>query len=278
MGIIIDGKQLAEKRRQEVWKERQHLADLSLGVVIATTDTVTSSYVGIKKKAAASLDISVTEYRLPETCSEDDIIAAIKKASIHNGIILQLPIPRGLDVDRVKNAIPHMLDVDVMSNASFAELKRCDFLATPPVPAAMRYVLKEYNVDLKGKNVVIIGKGRLVGRPADVMFRCLGANTTVLVKGDHIPTYTKDADIIVSGTGVSHLIKPDMIKEGAIIMDAGASELGGKLVGDADPACAEKCSIFTPVPRGLGPIVVVEIFANLVALAKQYEPSYASEV
>ena len=159
--MIIDGKQLAEKRRQEIWKERQHLADLSLGVIIATTDKVTSSYVGIKKRAAASLDISVTEYRLPETCTEDDIIAAIHKARIHNGIILQLPIPKGLDVERVKNAIPHMLDVDVMSDASFSELKRCDFLATPPVPAAMRYVLQEYKVDLKGKYVVIVGKGRL---------------------------------------------------------------------------------------------------------------------
>jgi methylenetetrahydrofolate dehydrogenase (NADP+)/methenyltetrahydrofolate cyclohydrolase len=276
--MIIDGRALAEKRRQEVWQERQHLADLSLGVIIATTDTVTSSYVGIKKRAAASLNISVTEYRLPETCTEDDLIAAIKKASVHNGIILQLPIPKGLDVDRVKNAIPHMLDVDVMSDASFKELKRCDFLATPPVPAAMRYVLKEYNVDLKGKNVVIVGKGRLVGKPADIMFQCLGAKTKVLQKGDDVVANTINADIVVTGTGVSHLIKPDMIKEGAIIMDAGASELGGQLVGDADPACAEKCSIFTPVPRGLGPIVVVEIFANLVALAKQYEASYASEV
>lgn len=278
MGIIIDGKALAEKRRREVWEERKNLADLSLGVVIATTDKVTASYVGIKKKAAASLDISVTEYRLPETCSEEDIIAAIKKASIHNGIILQLPIPRGLDVDRVKNAIPHMLDVDVMSDASFAELKRCDFLATPPVPAAMRYVLQEYNVPLKDASVVIVGRGRLVGRPAEVMFKCLGAKPKVLVKGDDVGFHTKKADIIVLGTGVSHLIKPDMIKEGAVILDAGASELGGKLVGDADPACAEKCSIFTPVPGGLGPIVVVEIFANLVALARQYEASYASEV
>jgi methylenetetrahydrofolate dehydrogenase (NADP+)/methenyltetrahydrofolate cyclohydrolase len=276
--MIIDGKALAEKRRQEVWEERKNLAELSLGVVIATTDTVTASYVGIKKKAAASLDIAVTEYRLPETCSEDDIIAAIKKASIHNGIILQLPIPKGLDVDRVKNAIPHMLDVDVMSDASFAELKRCDFLATPPVPAAMRYVLKEYNVPVKGANVVIVGKGRLVGKPAEVMFNCMGAKTKVLQKGDDVAANTKDADIVVTGTGVSHLIKPDMVKEGVVIMDAGASELGGKLVGDVDPAVAEKASVFTPVPRGLGPIVVVEIFANLVALAKQYESSYASEV
>lgn len=276
--MIIDGKALAEKRRQEVWAERQHLADLSLGVIIATTDTVTASYVGIKKRAAASLNISVTEYRLPDTCTEDDIIAAIKKASVHNGIILQLPIPKGLDVDRVKNAIPHMLDVDVMSDASFKELKRCDFLATPPVPAAMRYVLQENKVDLKGKYAVIVGKGRLVGKPAEIMFQCLGAKTKVLQKGDDVAANTKDADIVVTGTGVSHLIKPDMVKDGVIIMDAGASELGGKLVGDVDPAVAEKSSIFTPVPRGLGPIVVVEIFANLVALAKQYEASYASEV
>jgi methylenetetrahydrofolate dehydrogenase (NADP+)/methenyltetrahydrofolate cyclohydrolase len=264
--MIIDGRQLAEDRKKEVFAERSKLGPLSLGVIIATTDTVTKSYVGIKKKAAEALNISVQEYRLPDTCTEGDIVEAIKAASVHDGIICQLPIPKGLNFDAIKNDIPLMLDVDVLSDPAFAEFEKCTWPAIPPVPAAMKYVLQRHNVDLMGKNIVIVGKGRLVGRPADVLFRCLGANTKVLVKGDDVAANTRNADIVVLGTGVTHILKPDMIKEGVVILDAGASELGGKLAGDADPACAEKASVFTPVPGGLGPIAVVEIFANLIAL------------
>ena len=266
--MIIDGRQLAEDRKNEVMKERRKLGALSLGVVIATTDAVTSSYVGIKKRAAASLDISVEEYRLSDTATADDVKDAIKKASRHDGIILQLPIPKGIDVDAVKNAIPVHLDVDVLSDAAFAKFAKGEFHATPPVPAAMLYVLKQNGVSVVGKNVVLLGKGRLVGRPAEVLFTRLGANVTALIKGDDISPL-KEADVVVCGTGVPGLLKPDMVKDGVVILDAGASELGGKVVGDADPACAEKASLFTPVPGGVGPIAVVEIFANLVALHEQ---------
>ncbi len=266
--MIIDGRALATQRTEEVRKERGHFGALSLGVIIATTDTVTSSYVGIKKRAAEALGITVQEYRLPGTCSEVDIVNAVKSASVHDGIIVQLPIPKEIDIDRIKDEIPIRLDVDVLSSAAFAEFSACTFSATPPVPAAMRYVLEQNKVQISGANVVIVGGGRLVGKPAEVLFRCLGAHTKILIKGDDVASFTKDADIIVLGTGVSHLLKPDMVKQGVVILDAGASELGGKLTGDADPACAEKAALFTPVPGGLGPIAVVEIFANLVALKK----------
>ncbi len=265
-GMIIDGRALAEDRKKEILERRQKFGALSLGVVIATTDTVTSSYVGIKKRAAASLNIEVEEYRLSELVTEADIISAIQKASKHDGIILQLPIPKGVDVDVVKNAIPKHLDVDVLSDEAFKEFSEGKFPAVPPVPAAMLYVLKRHTTPIYGSTVVLVGKGRLVGRPAEVLFKRLGAKKIItLIKGDDMAP-TKDADILVCGAGVPGLIKPEMIKEGVVILDAGASELGGKVVGDADPACAEKASLFTPVPGGIGPIAVVEIFANLVTL------------
>ena len=263
--MIVDGRSLAEDRKSEVLTMRRKLGGLSLGVVIATTDGVTSSYVGIKKRAAASLDIAVEEYHLPDTATADDIIDALKKASRHNGIILQLPIPKGIDVDVVKNAIPATLDVDVLTDVAFDQFVKGTFRATPPVPAAMLYVLKRHGVSVVGKNVVLLGKGRLVGRPAEVLFTRLGANVTALIKGDDISPLSH-ADVVVCGAGVPGLLKPGMVKDGVVILDAGASELGGKVVGDADPACAEKASLFTPVPGGIGPIAVVEIFANLVAL------------
>ena len=265
--MIVDGRRLAAERREEVRAEREKFGPLSLGVVIAVTNPVTQSYVGIKKRAAEALGISVVEYRLPETASLEEVIAATKKANQHDGVIVQLPLPPGIDVEAAKNAIEPEKDVDVLSDTAFDLYAKNQFPAVPPVPAAMHYVLKRSGVDVVGKNVVIIGKGRLVGRPATVLFERLGARVTALEKGDSLEP-TKSADIIISGAGVGGLLKPDMIKEGVAIVDGGTSELGGKVVGDADPACAEKASVFTPVPGGVGPIAVVEIFANLVALQR----------
>ncbi len=266
--MIIDGRKLAEERKQEVKIERATYGALSLGLVMATTNAVTQSYVGIKKRAAADLDITVAEYRLPDNASIDEIITATREASVHDGIILQLPLPQGIDIDTAKNAIKTDIDVDVLSDSAFEKFEGGTFAAIPPVPAAMHYVLRRNNIDPKGKRVVIIGKGRLVGRPAAVLFAQLGAEVIALEKGDDVPSNTITADIIISGAGVGSLIKPEMIKEGVVILDGGTSELGGKVVGDADPSCADKALIFTPVPGGIGPIAVVEIFANLVNLKR----------
>jgi methylenetetrahydrofolate dehydrogenase (NADP+)/methenyltetrahydrofolate cyclohydrolase len=265
--MIVNGRKLAEERKEEVRKDREKLGVLSLGVVIATTNPVTESYVGIKKRAAADLDIDVIEYKLDDSASLEEIIEATKKAGKHDGIILQLPLPAGIDVDVAKNAIPTMLDVDVLSDPAFDLFAQNNFAAVPPVPAAMWHILKRHNIEIKGANMVLIGGGRLVGKPAGVLFERLGAKVTTLIKGDSLDP-TKDADIIISGAGAPALLKPDMIKEGVAIIDGGTSESFGKVVGDADLACAEKASIFTPVPGGVGPIAVVEIFANLIALKK----------
>jgi methylenetetrahydrofolate dehydrogenase (NADP+)/methenyltetrahydrofolate cyclohydrolase len=262
--MIIDGKKLAEKRREELRREREKLGALSLGVVIAVSDTVTQSYIGIKKKAAEALGIDVVEYRLSGGTTADAIVA-VEKASVHDGIITQLPMP-GIDIDAVRNAIPLERDVDVLGDAALKRFAEGRFPPTPPVPAAMQYVLSRNAVSLKGKKVAIVGYGRLVGRPAATLFKHLGASVSISDKGDDIAGATKVADIIALGTGVAGILTPDMIKEGAIILDAGASEANGKVVGDADPKCAEKASLFTPVPGGLGPVAVVEIFANLIAL------------
>jgi methylenetetrahydrofolate dehydrogenase (NADP+)/methenyltetrahydrofolate cyclohydrolase len=270
--MIVDGRKLAEERREEVRAERKKFGPLSLGVVIATESPVTQSYVGIKKRAAAALDITVQEYRLPETASLSEIIAKVREATRHDGIILQLPLPPGIDVEAAKNEIPLALDVDVLSDAAFDEFAAGRIAAVPPVPAAMQYILKRSGVDPKGKKIAIVGsKGRLVGRPAEALFKRLGAEVIGLDKGDDIAGNTRLVDIVITGTGVAGLIKPDMIKEGAVVLDGGASSPSGQLLGDADPACAEKASVFTPVPGGVGPIAVVEIFANLVSLKGHFK-------
>lgn len=266
--MIVDGRQLAADRREEVRKERSKFGALSLGVIMATRSPVTESYVSIKKRAAEALAIEVMEYRLPETATLRDIAQAVKEASTNDGIILQLPLPEGINVDIAKNDIPLTLDVDVLSDTAFEEFSAGRIAAVPPVPAAMHYILKKNNISVAGKKLICVGGGRLVGKPATALFSRLGADVVTLIKGDSLEA-TKEVDIVVLGAGVGGILKPDMIKEGVVILDGGTSESSGKVVGDADPACAEKASIFTPVPGGVGPIAVVEIFANLVSLKAQ---------
>jgi methylenetetrahydrofolate dehydrogenase (NADP+)/methenyltetrahydrofolate cyclohydrolase len=268
--MIVDGRALAEERKEEIRKERGRFGALSLGVVMAGESPVTQSYVGIKKRVAESLGISVQEYRLPDTSTTEEIITEVERAVAggHDGIILQLPLPSGVDVEAAKNIIPLVLDVDVLSDAAFDAFARNDFPAIPPVPAAMWYILKRNSIPLLGANLAIIGRGRLVGKPAEVLFKRLGANVTVLRRGDDIASVARDADIIISGAGVPGLLTSDMVKKGVVIIDGGTSESSGKVVGDADLACVEKASVFTPVPGGVGPVAVVEIFANLVNLKK----------
>lgn len=266
--MIVDGRALAADRREEVRKERARFGALSLGVVSAGSSPVTQSYVGIKKRAAEALDITVGDYRLSDTATTEEIIEAVRKACSagHDGIILQLPLPEGADVEAAKNEIPLMLDVDALSDAAFDAFAKNDFPAVPPVPAAMHYILKRSGVPIAGAKMAIVGRGRLVGKPAEVLFKRLGADVRMVGRKDDLAKAAKDSDIIIAGTGVPALLKPDMVKQGVVIIDGGTSESGGMVVGDADPACAEKASVFTPVPGGVGPIAVVEIFANLVAL------------
>jgi methylenetetrahydrofolate dehydrogenase (NADP+)/methenyltetrahydrofolate cyclohydrolase len=133
----------------------------------------------------------------------------------------------------------------------------------------MEYVLRTHDISCVRKRVTVVGQGRLVGKPAAALFEKRGAVVVRVAKGDDIGAATRDADIIVLGAGEPGLLKPEMIKDGVVILDAGTSESRGAVVGDADPACADKASLFTPVPGGIGPIAVVEIFANLFELARR---------
>lgn len=253
--MIIDGRALAEERVAELLKERSELGPLTLSIVVTQEDAVTSSFLRIKGKIAERLAVAV------EYVSSFDAVRG-------DGIILQLPLQAGLDVDVERNKIPLLHDVDVLSNLAFEEFTRAEF-PPPPVARAVDVVLVKSGISVSGKKVVVVGQGRLVGKPVAELMRQQGALVTVLEKGEAIEPHTKDADIIVLGAGVPGLLQPDMVRDGVVILDAGTSELSGKVVGDADPACAEKAALFTPTPGGIGPLAVVEIFANLFELVKR---------
>lgn len=253
--MIIDGRALAERRIAELLSERSTLGPLTLSLVVMQEDAVTASFLKIKSRVAERLQVTV-EY-----------VPSMQRAT-GDGIILQLPLPSEVNVDLERNKIPLLKDVDGLSDAAFAAFVRGDF-PPPPVPRAMEYILASHNISLTGKRVVVVGQGRLVGTPAAELCRQRGALVTVVGKGDDVARQTRAADVVILGAGEPLLLKPEMVRDGVIILDAGTSESSGKVVGDADPRCAERASLYTPVPGGVGPVAVVEIFANLFALVKR---------
>ncbi|HRZ30216.1 MAG TPA: bifunctional 5,10-methylenetetrahydrofolate dehydrogenase/5,10-methenyltetrahydrofolate cyclohydrolase [Candidatus Paceibacterota bacterium] len=262
--MIVDGKALAEEIKQDL-RARARGKDLHLAVVWVGEDPVSERYVERKKKLGLDLGIEVVVYEYPSTILEGDLIEEINRLVADdkiNGIIVQLPLVGGIDEQKILDLISPEKDVDALGQ----EPK-----VLPPTVGAIKYILEKNNVSLAGKNVVILGKGKLVGRPVAIWLTQAGANVAVIdsrTSDSESVNLFKTADIIVSGVGKSDLITPDKIKEGVILIDAGTSESSGQLVGDANPACADKCSLFTPVPGGVGPLTVVMLFKNLLELNK----------
>ncbi len=265
--MTIDGRAIAERVYQELIAERAtDSRPISLGIVVASHDPVIESFVKIKSHAAARLGVEIRRIDLLHEPTTADALAAIERLAPEvDGIIVQLPLPVALDTETILAAIPPYLDVDGI-NPAIAEHDR---LVRAPVAGAIEELLKEHTIDPKGMRAVVVGAGRLVGVPAAHMLASLGAEVSVVTLESGSLDELHNADIVVLGAGNPGFVKPEMIKRGVVLIDAGTSESSGKVVGDADPACAEKCTIFTPVPGGVGPIAVAMIFKNLFILAQQ---------
>ncbi len=268
--MILDGRTIAKELRAEL--------ALSFGtlekpprvtVFVLSEDEATRQYIGIKERTGRELGATVSIERMPEDTTTQELIDAIGIAALATeGIIVQLPLPPHIDGEAVRDALPKSKDIDCLGTAAFADFDAGTGIVIPPVVSAMEHILRLNAIDILEKKVVVIGHGRLVGQPAEIWFRARGGHVTVCdQKTEDLSVHTKDADIIVLGAGVPGLLTPNMIKDGVAILDAGASEAGGKVVGDADPACAEKAALFTPVPGGIGPIAIAMLFRNLYILA-----------
>ena len=240
--MTVDGKKIAE---DIVAGLGSALHGKRLGIVVGTPDSATDSFIKIKSRVAGRLGVEVVRGELEELLKTCD------------GVIVQLPIP---DSEALLAALPPEKDVDALGLAP---------MVAPPVAGAIAEVLSRSGVDPRGKSAVVVGSGRLVGAPAAKLLRGLGADVSVITQTHGSLSELAGADIVVLGAGEPGLIKPAMLKQGVILIDAGTSEQGGKLAGDADPSCAEVASVFTPVPGGIGPIAVAMIFKNLFTLVKK---------
>ena len=247
--MLIDGKAIAEEILVSLERERNAFGALTLGLVMGEADAATESFIKIKSRAAERLGVEVQHFS-PEQ---------FDKALECSGVIVQLPLPGG---EELLAKLPGAKDLDALCPNP---------LVPAPVAGAVAEILSRYNLDPKGKKVVVVGAGRLVGVPVATMLKEYGAEVSVITQTRGSLDELKTADIVVLGAGEPGLIKPEMLKPGVVLIDAGTSESAGKLAGDADPLCAAVASIFTPVPGGIGPIAVAMIFKNLFALAKKID-------
>lgn len=252
--MIVRGKEIAESVYARLPKRPR-----TLGIIVGEKNPVIDSFVKIKERAAQRLGVTLVREELLEGANTHEAVAAVLSLSEKvDGIIVQLPLPNQIDVETVLAAIPGEKDVDGIS------LSPC---VRPPVAEAVKEILEHGQCEVAGKKAAVVGSGRLVGKPCARLLEELGASVTVLERGDSLDAL-KDADIVVLGAGEQGIVQPEHLKGGVVLIDAGTSEMGGKVKGDADPACADVASIFTPVPGGVGPIAVAMIFKNLFDLTK----------
>ena len=257
--MIIDGRALAAEILAKTKVRAEALTHKPKVVALVGSETpATKSYLKIKsaRAADAGCDFEVRTY--PSTYSDAQ------------AVIIQLPLPEGVDTKAACDALPLEKDADVLSAEARTKFETGEEGALlPPVVGAVKKVLEVGRVEVVGKRAVVIGKGFLVGAPVATWLKQQGVEVTVVTKETaDLFEALSTADIIVSGAGVPNLITPDVLKQGVVLIDAATSESNGVIAGDADPACADKCSIFTPVPGGIGPMAVACLFENAVHLAE----------
>lgn len=264
--MIADGRKIASailaEVREKVAGEKPVVRAITVQPSVATT-----SYLRIKEQRAEEGGMHLEVVRLADDATEEDVISAIQAPGA-SAVIVQLPIPEALDLARILNSIPLEKDADVLSDAAYARFDEgAEGALVPPVAAGVGEILARTGVEVRGKRTVVVGRGQLVGKPCATLLARLGADVSVVHRDTENPeALYREADIIVSGTGKTHLIKPDMVKDGAVLIDAGTSGATGAVAGDIDPAAASKASVFTPVPGGVGPVAVSCLFSNTAIL------------
>jgi methylenetetrahydrofolate dehydrogenase (NADP+)/methenyltetrahydrofolate cyclohydrolase len=277
---LIDGKSLANKIHTQVANEVEKLKQEQnivpgLAVILVGDDPASHAYVKMKAKACEKVGFYSITHNMPDTISQDEIIATIEMMNNNpriDGILVQLPLPKHIDTNKILEVIDPKKDVDGFHPYNVGRLATNLDGFVPCTPLGVMKMFEEYDIDLEGKDVCEVGASNIVGKPMAALL--LNANATVTIT--HI--YTKDlkahtskADIVIVGVGVPALIKEDMVKDGAIVIDIGINRLeDGSLVGDVDFAnVSEKCSHITPVPGGVGPMTIAMLLANTLKSAQQ---------
>ena len=277
---LIDGKSLAKKVQATVSLEVDQLKQEKnivpgLAVILIGDDPASHAYVKMKAKACENVGFYSITHSMPDTISQDEIIATIKMMNDNpriDGILVQLPLPKHIDTNKILEVINPEKDVDGFHAYNVGRLVTGLDCFVACTPLGVMKMFEEYNIDLEGKDICVVGASNIVGKPMASLL--LNANATVTITHIHtkdLKAHTLKSDIIVVGVGVPGLIKEDMVKDGAIIIDIGINRIeDGTLVGDVDfKNVSSKCSYITPVPGGVGPMTIAMLLSNTLKSAKQ---------
>ncbi|MDX1295583.1 MAG: bifunctional methylenetetrahydrofolate dehydrogenase/methenyltetrahydrofolate cyclohydrolase FolD [Sulfurimonadaceae bacterium] len=276
---ILDGKALSKKIEEQVASDVKVLKDETgrvpgLAVILVGSDPASHAYVGMKKKACDRVGFYSVTHEMPQDISQEAIEKTIEMMNQNpniDGILIQLPLPPQIDTTKLLELVAPHKDVDGFHPYNVGRLSTGLDGFVPCTPLGVMELLDEYDIDVKGKNAVVVGASNIVGKPMAALL--LNANATVEVCHiftDDLKKHTLNADIILVGAGVINLIKEDMVKEGAIIVDIGINRADdGRLVGDVDyDNVAPKSSYITPVPGGVGPMTIAMLLSNTLKAAK----------
>jgi methylenetetrahydrofolate dehydrogenase (NADP+)/methenyltetrahydrofolate cyclohydrolase len=284
--VIMDGKALSEKIRESVKARCAALREKGivpcLAVVLVGEDAPSLSYVKSKEKALAEAGMESRDIRLPEATSEEEllsIIAELNRDEKVHGILVQSPVPKHIDEDKITAAVAPEKDVDCFHPVSVGNmiLEKPGFL--PCTPHGVLMLLREYNIPVSGANVVVVGRSNLVGKPlANLLVRReYNATVTLCHTGTKdLSVHTLRADILIVAARNPEFIKPEMVKEGAAVIDVGINRVpdtskpkGYRLCGDVDPAVVEKAGWYTPVPGGVGPMTIAMLLQSVIEAAER---------
>ena len=275
---IIDGKELARKTREKLKLENDKLKEkgitAKLAVILVGDDSASKVYVKNKSKACTDVGIEFEEILLDSTTTMDKLLKIIDELNARadiNGILLQSPIPKGLNIQEAFERINYKKDVDGFNPINVGKLMIGQDTFISCTPYGVIKMLESYNIQIEGKQAVVIGRSNIVGKP---LAQCLlNKNATVTIchsKTENLAEITKTADILVSAVGKLNMVTADMVKEGAVVIDVGMNrnELG-KLAGDVDfEGVKEKTSFITPVPGGVGPMTIAMLMNNVIKACK----------
>ena len=287
--ILLDGKKTSDALKLEITEEVNHLkaaghAVPHLAAVLVGEDGASLTYVGSKVRSCHKVGFESTLIKLPESISEEALLNEVHKLNMNNkidGYIVQLPLPKHIDENKILMAIDPDKDVDGFHPSNFGKMALEMDTFIPATPFGIIEILKRYKIETKGKHVVVIGRSHIVGKPMSILMsrKAYPGNATVTLAHSHtknLAAISKQADIIIIALGIPNFLKADMVKEGAVIIDVGITRVpsedspkGYKILGDVDfDQVAPKSSYITPVPGGVGPMTIAMLLKNTL-LARQ---------
>ncbi len=273
--VIMDGKKLAKQTKDGISAQiKQSNKKLGLGTILVGDDPGSLAYVEGKHSDCAEVGINSIRVELPKTASEQEIIKAVNDLNNNpecTGFIVQLPLPKSVNAEKVLLAIDPKKDADGLNPVNLGSLVLSANKVIPCTPKAILALLNEYKIKLSGSKVLIIGRGTTVGRPLSILLSQKPIDATITLAHsatNNLMDLIKEADVLVVAIGVAHFIKPNMVKPGCTVVDVGITREDGKLLGDVDPAVAQVSAYFTPTPGGVGPMTRAMLLSNLLELAK----------